>query len=269
MENWFEVFVLGLIEGLTEFLPISSTAHLLIAADLLGFRQDAGGTFEIAIQLGAIVAVLGFYARDLVMQARALPRDVATQRFWLGVLIAFLPAALIGVALRTWIKTVLFGSPLVIAWALISGGILFLLMEYLPHRQITTRDLQEVSFRQALGIGVAQVFALIPGVSRSGASIIGGILGGLDRATATRFSFYLAIPTLGAATLLELVSNFGQLTSGDLGRLALGALTALIIAWVSIGWLLRYVAHHSFRVFGIYRIIAGIIVLLLVALGRI
>ena len=265
METWLDVLLLGLVEGLTEFLPISSTAHLLIAANLLGFRDDAGGTFEIVIQLGAVIAVLCFYGRDLVTQARALPRDAVTRRFWLGVLVAFLPAALVGLVVHKWIKAVLFRSPIVMAWALIIGGVMFLLVEWLPRRTITADALPHVSLRQALVIGVAQVFALIPGVSRSGASIVGGMLVGLDRPTATRFSFYLAIPTLGAATMVDLASSISQLAPADLGRLALGMLVAMVVAWASIGWLLRYVASNSFRAFGIYRIVVGFALLALVA----
>ncbi|KPV54819.1 UDP-diphosphatase [Kouleothrix aurantiaca] len=266
--DWFNVVLLGIVEGLTEFLPISSTAHLLIVAKMLGFRNDAGGTFEIFIQSGAILAVLGFYARDLLAQARTLPHDAMTRRFWTGALVAFLPAALVGMVMRTWIKAVLFGSPMVIAGALIVGGVILIIIELLPRRLATTSNLTHVSLRQAFGIGVAQVFALVPGISRSGASIVGGLLAGLDRATATRFSFYLAIPTLGAATLLDLVSSLDQLVPGDLGRLVLGALVSLVVAWMSIGWLLRYVAHNGFVAFGVYRIVVGAVVLALVALGR-
>jgi len=267
MDEWLEVVLLGVIEGLTEFLPISSTAHLLIAADVLGFQKSAGGTFEIFIQLGAVLAVIGFYARELFAQARALPNDLATQRFWMSILVAFLPAALVGFTLRSWIKTVLFASPLMIAWALIIGGVVLLLVDLLPRRPAASSDQQRVSLRQALGIGIAQVFALVPGVSRSGASIVGGMLSGLDRPTATRFSFYLAIPTLGAATIVDLLSSFDQLTAGDFGRLLLGALVAFIVAWFSIGWLLRYVARNSFIAFGIYRIVAGALILTLIAFG--
>ena len=268
MSDWLDVVLLGIVEGLTEFLPISSTAHLLIVANLLGFRNDAGGTFEIFIQIGAILAVLGFYARDLLAQARALPHDAMTRGFWTSVLVAFLPAVLVGVVLRALIKAVLFGSPRVIAWALIIGGVILIVIELLPRRPATTSDLTHVSLRQAFCIGMAQVFALIPGTSRSGASIVGGLLAGLDRPTATRFSFYLAIPTLSAATLLDLVSSLDQLAPSDLGRLLLGALVSLIVAWMSIGWLLSYVAHKSLVAFGIYRIVAGAAVLALVGLGR-
>ena len=266
--SWGIVVVLGIVEGLTEFLPISSTAHLLIVADLLGFQGSIGGTFEIFIQLGAILAVVAYYASDLLAQARSLSASATTRRFWIAIVLAFLPAAVVGIALRSWIKQVLFASPSVIAWALIFGGIALIAIERLPKRAITAQDVEHVSFGQALGIGVAQVLALVPGVSRSGASMIGGMLGGLDRRTATAFSFYLAIPTLGAATVVDLLGSLGQISGSDVGRLLLGTAVAGVVAWMSIGWLLRYVAGHSFVAFGIYRIIVGALVLALVAAGR-
>jgi undecaprenyl-diphosphatase len=265
--TWGSVVALGLVEGLTEFLPISSTAHLLISAKLLGFQQNIGGTFEVFIQLGAILAVIGYYARDLTAQARALPTSAAARRFWAAIIVAFLPAALVGLALHRWIKQVLFASPSIIAWALIAGGVVFIAVERWHAPPAQARDAESISLRQALSVGVAQIFALIPGVSRSGASIVGGMLSGLDRSTATTFSFYLAIPTLGAATVVDLFGSLGHLTSGDIGRLAVGTLVSMMVAWITIGWLLRYVTNHSFVVFGIYRIIVGIAILALVAVG--
>ena len=268
-DAWGIVVILGIVEGLTEFLPISSTAHLLIVADLLGFQGSLGGTFEIFIQIGAILAVVAYYASDLLTQARSLSTSATTRRFWIAIVLAFLPAAVVGLALRSWIKQVLFASPSVIAWALILGGVALIVIERLPKRDPTAQNVEDVSFGQALGIGVAQMLALVPGVSRSGASMIGGILGGLDRRTATAFSFYLAIPTLGAATLVDLLGSLDQISASDVGRLLLGTVVAGVVAWISIGWLLRYVAGHSFVAFGIYRIVAGALVLALVAAGRI
>lgn len=266
---WGIVVILGIVEGLTEFLPISSTAHLLIVGDLLGFKNNIGGTFEIFIQIGAIIAVVAYYAHDLLAQARSLPTNARSRRFWLAILLAFLPAAVVGLTLRTWIKQVLFASPSVIAWALIIGGIVLIVIERLPKPVITAQEVEDVSFGQALGIGVAQVLALVPGVSRSGATMVGGILGGLDRRTATAFSFYLSIPTLGAATLIDLLGSLNQISGSDVGRLLLGAVVSGVVAWISIGWLLRYVSGHSFVAFGIYRILAGTLILVLVAVGRI
>lgn len=263
MNDWLKALVLGVVEGVTEFLPVSSTGHLLVAADLLRFRQRVGGTFEIFIQFGAVLAVLGFYARDLLGQARAARADGAVRRFWLGVVVAFLPAALVGLALRDWIKTVLFASPAVIAWSLIAGGVVLILVDRLPLPPPTTGEVTAVTLRQSLAIGAAQVAALVPGVSRSGASMIGGLLVGLDRRTATSFSFYLALPTLGAATLVDLATNLTALSGADLVELLLGTATALVVAWFSIGWLLRFVANRSFLAFGIYRIAAGLAILAL------
>lgn len=266
--DWWQIVVLGVVEGITEFLPISSTGHLLVASDLIGFQHSLGGTFEIFIQLGAVLAVVGFYASDLIGQARAVTHDRAVQRFWLAIVVAFLPAAVVGLALRDFIKTVLFESPTVIAVALIVGGVVLIAIERLLQRQPTITSVEQIRVRDALAIGLAQVAALIPGVSRSGASMVGGLLTGLDRVTATKFSFYLAIPTLGAATLVDLLGSLDLLTPDDLGRLLLGALVSFVVAWLCIGWLLRYVARNSFTAFGVYRIIAGALILALVFAGQ-
>ena len=263
--EWWKVVVLGVVEGITEFLPISSTGHLLVAAQALDFKHNVGGTFEIFIQLGAVVAVVGYYFRDLLTQVRDFPRSRTTQRFWLAILVAFMPAAVIGLAVHKVVKEYLF-RPEIIAATLIIGGVIFIVAELLPRRE-KTLQMERVSWPQALGIGVAQTLALVPGVSRSGAAILGGMFGGLDRRTATAFSFYLAIPTLGAATVADLVSSLGDISSGDLGRLFLGAVVSMIVAWLSIDWLLRYVAHHSFIAFGIYRILAGLAIIGLLAMN--
>ena len=267
MDELVKATVLGIVEGITEFLPISSTGHLLVAADLLRFGGSAGGTFEIFIQFGAVIALLAFYARDLLGQAAAIPRDGRVRRFWLCVLLAFLPAALVGVLLRGWIKTVLFASPALIATSFILGGIVLIAVERLPRRKVTTVEAEAATLRQALLIGLAQVLALVPGVSRSGASIVGGMLVGLDREAATRFSFYLAIPTLGAATLLELATSLRRLEGGGALLLAVGTVVSMVVAFASIGWLLRYVQSNSFVPFGVYRIAAGLVVLALMQLG--
>jgi undecaprenyl-diphosphatase len=272
--DWWQVVILGVVQGLTEFLPISSTAHLLIAARLIGFQNSIGGTFEIFIQIGTVVAVIAFYATDLLQQAGALAgrgtaaATAAARRLWLAVAVAFVPAAAVGLIFRKQIKLVLFDSPQLIAGALIVGGIIFLLIELLPRRPASTSELGAISLRQALGVGVAQIFALVPGTSRSGASIVGGLLSGLTRETATAFSFYLSIPILGAATLVDLLGSLGEIQPADWGRLLLGAVVAMIVGWLSIGWLLRYVAHNSFVAFGIYRIAAGLVILALVFAGR-
>jgi undecaprenyl-diphosphatase len=270
--EWWKVVVLGVVQGITEWLPISSTGHLLIVSNLLGYTGSIGGTFEIFIQLGTVVSVVAFYFRDLVGQGLALlGRDTPEQTrvartLWLGIAIAFVPAAGIGLLLHDFVKTVLFETPAVIAAALIVGGIIFLLIERFP-RRATTVDPGRITPLQALGVGIAQVFALIPGMSRSGSTIVGGLLAGLDRRTATAFSFYLAIPILGLATLVDLAGSLDQIQPTDWGRLFLGAVVAMIVGYVTIGWLLRYIARHSFVPFGIYRIVVGVLILLLVAAG--
>lgn len=265
MLDWLKVIIMGVVQGITEFLPISSTGHLIVAAALLDFNQRLDATFEIFIQIGSVVAVLAFYRTDILRQIRAVPRDTGVQRFWLAIVIACVPAVIIGFLFQDWIQSVLY-SPLTVAVSLIVGGAIFLLVERRPIPAHTTAT-TAISPIQAVAIGVAQVIALIPGVSRSGATIIGGMLAGLDRRTAAEFSFYLAIPMLGGVTLYELVSNLDTLSSGDLAYLLVGAAVAAVVSWIVIGWLLRYIAAHSFRSFGYYRILAGIIILLLVAAG--
>ncbi|MFQ3536907.1 MAG: undecaprenyl-diphosphate phosphatase, partial [Aggregatilineales bacterium] len=222
-------------------------------ADPKAFRD----TFSIFIQVGAVAAVLAFYRRDLEGQVRRVGHDRAVARFWLGIALAFLPAAIVGFALRSVIKEVLF-TPLVVGIALLGGGVVFLLVERRP-RRAHIAALEAISLMQALLIGVAQVTALIPGVSRSGASIVGGLLVGLDRRTATAFSFYLAIPTLGLATLFDLLLALrdGAVVVEQLPLFGVGALVSFGVAWLSMAWLLQYVSRNSFRLFGYYRIVAG------------
>lgn len=272
MIDFIYSIILGIVEGITEFLPISSTGHLLVAAALLGFPTEAVGavdpkafrdTFSIFIQVGAILAVLIYYRRDLWDQLRKLPTDRTTQRFWLYVAIAFVPAAGIGFLLRNVIKDVLF-NPLTVGIALVVGGVVFIVLESRPRTPKTT-TLNQISLRDALVIGVAQVTALVPGVSRSGASIFGGLLAGLDRKTATVFSFYLAIPTLGLATVYDLYSALsdGLVQAAQLPYFAVGAAVSFFVALAAIAWLLRYVANNSFRAFGVYRIVAGAVIIVL------
>lgn len=258
--------ILGIVEGITEFLPISSTGHLIVASALLNF-QALGGTFEIFIQLGAVLAVIIYYARDLWRQVRTINQPT-TQRLWLGLLVAFIPAAMLGLLLDDFITQVLF-NPVVVAIALIVGGVLFIVIERRPQAQQgdQTQALESISLRQALLIGLGQTFALIPGVSRSGATIITGLLAGLDRPTATQFSFYLTIPTLGAATIYSLVRSLDQITSNDIVLLAVGTVVSLLVSLLAIGWLLRYVARNNFIAFGYYRILAGVVILILAGLA--
>jgi undecaprenyl-diphosphatase len=265
--TWWQVVTLGVVEGVTEFLPISSTGHLLLAGRLLGFKESMGGTFEIFIQFGAVLAVIGYYARDLLRRVADLPRSAAARRFWLNVVLACIPASAVGFLLRKWIKAHVFASPSMIAATLIVGGLAMIAVELLWRRPPTTTDPDQIRPAQALGVGAAQVLALLPGMSRSATAMIGGMLGGMDRSTATNFSFYLAIPILGGATVADLLGSLDQVGADDIGRLAVGTLVAFVVAWLSISWLLRYVARNSLVPFGIYRIAVGLLALALAAAG--
>ena len=270
MEEVIVVILLGIVEGITEFLPISSTGHLLIFSGLLQSEvaERLGGTFEIFIQIGAVVAVLGYYRDDIIHQIRSVRHDQSTQQLWINIVIASIPAAILGFLLRDVVKDVLF-SPTVVAVALIVGGIVFILVERsLQDKELETTALEEISHLQALKIGFAQTLALIPGVSRSGASIVGGLLVNINRPTATAFSFYLAIPVLGGATVLDLLLSLDEIQVNDFAYLFLGAVISGVVAWFSIRWLLRYVQNNQFVAFGYYRIAAGVVVLMLVAVDR-
>ncbi len=263
MPDWLIVVVMGVVEGVTEFLPISSTGHLIVVGELIKLPEALKATFEIVIQLGAVVAVVAFYWADLIQQARSVRTDRGTQRLWFGIVIAFIPAAILGLFFQNFITEILF-QPVTVGLALIGGGLVFLAVERFNldnHPHLIT-DLGAISPGQALAIGLFQTLALVPGVSRSGASIIGGLVTGLDRSTATQFSFYLAIPTLGLATLFELMTNLNRLSPGAILYIGAGAVVSGVVAWFSIGWLLRYVSKHSFVIFGYYRILIGVVILI-------
>lgn len=251
--------VLGILEGLTEFLPISSTGHLIIASDLLGFTGPRAATFNIIIQLGAILAVCWHYRQKLTGVAVGLPSDPAARRFVWNLVIAFIPAAILGFFFHDMIKQVLF-SPLVVAVALIIGGIVILLIERQTHDvQVETAD--DLSWRHALKVGIAQTLALIPGVSRSGATIMGGLVSGLSRKAATEFSFFLAIPVMFAATAYDLFKSWEILQPADLPVFATGFVAAFISALIAVRFLLRFVSSHDFSSFAWYRIAFGLLVL--------
>ncbi|SNR61009.1 Undecaprenyl-diphosphatase [Methylobacillus rhizosphaerae] len=259
-----KALLLGIVEGATEFLPISSTGHLIIIGDLLNFNDEKGKVFEIVIQLGAILAVCWEYRARLTSVASTL-HTATSQRFILNLFIAFLPAAVLGLLLHGFIKAHLFSS-VTVACALIIGGLVILLVEhfYAPHKTSDVRktaSLNEISPWQALKVGCAQSLAIMPGVSRSGATILGGMIFGLDRKTATEFSFFLAIPVMLAATFYDVYKNFGLFVLEDLGMFAVGFITAFLAALVAIKTLIRYVANHDFKGFAYYRIVLGIIVL--------
>jgi undecaprenyl-diphosphatase len=258
---WWTAIILGIVEGLTEFLPISSTGHLIIAGHYLGYTGEVANSFDITIQLGAILAVLVYYRLKITTLLTRCAADAPSRRLLLGLGLAFLPAAALGLLTHRWIKAYLFETTTV-AWALIVGGVLILLIERsrLPLR---TTTLEATTLRQALWIGLAQCTSLIPGISRSGATIMGGLLAGMNRTVATEYSFFLAIPTMGAATLYDLAGNISLFTRHDLALLAVGFAVSFVTALLVIHGLLGYVKRHTFLPFAYYRIIFGLVVLYL------
>jgi undecaprenyl-diphosphatase len=255
-----KALVLGIVEGLTEFLPISSTGHLILAGDLLGFNDERGKIFEIVIQTGAMLAIVWEYRAKFAGVLRGLASDRAAQRFVANLAIAFMPAALLGLAFGKYIKAALF-KPVPVAIAFIVGGFVILWAERRAHR-ITVQSVDDMRWSDALKVGIAQAFALIPGTSRSGATIIGGLLFGLSRRAATEFSFFLAVPTLIAAGAWDLYRNRALFDVHDLGMFAVGMVAAFGSAFLCVRWLLRYIATHDFTVFAWYRIVFGAVVLL-------
>jgi undecaprenyl-diphosphatase len=255
-----KALILGVVEGLTEFLPISSTGHLILVGDLLGFNDEKGKIFEIAIQTGAMLSVVWEYRAKFASVLTGLPSDAAARRFALNVAVAFVPAAVLGLLLGSAIKATLF-RPVPVAIAFIVGALVILWAERRRHT-VRVESVDDMSWRDALKVGIAQCFALIPGTSRSGATIIGGLLFGLSRRAATEFSFFLAVPTLVAAGAYDLYKNRGLLEVHDAGMFAVGFAAAFISAFFCIRWLLRYIARHDFTVFAWYRIVFGVLVLL-------
>ena len=250
---------LGVVEGITEFLPISSTGHLILVEDLLGFEGPPGKLFEIVIQFGAILSVVWIY-RDLLWRTLlGLAREQSAQRLTLNVALAFLPAALVGVAAHDFIKEVLF-SPWVVSVSLIVGGIAILIVERRP-RIADVHSTEQMKPLRALSIGVFQCLALVPGVSRSGATIMGALLLGVDRKTAAEFSFFLAIPTMFAATVYDLYKNRATLNMDGAALIAVGFVVSFIVALAAVRWLLRYISGHDFSAFAIYRIVVGVVML--------
>jgi undecaprenyl-diphosphatase len=257
-----EALIMGVVEGLTEFLPISSTGHLIVAGRLLRFPEEIAATFEIFIQLGAILAVVVYFARDLLREVRAAP---AARGLLLNLAVAFLPAALVGVALGDVIKAYLF-NPVTVAFALIGGGVIMLIIEQRPRRP-AVRDVLAARWPHALVVGLAQIASLWPGFSRSASTIIGGMLAGMDRPTALRFSFYLSIPTMVAATVFDFLRSLDEIHTEALPAFFIGTACAFLVALAVIKFLLGYVARHDFKPFGWYRIAAGLGLLGLAAIG--
>ncbi|RYF42759.1 MAG: undecaprenyl-diphosphate phosphatase [Comamonadaceae bacterium] len=253
--------IMGVVEGLTEFLPISSTGHLILAGALLGFDDEKAKVFDIAIQTGAILAVIIVYWERIRATLVGLPTERQAQRFTLHVLIAFLPAVVLGLLFGKYIKAHLF-TPWVVASTFILGGFVILWAEKRPQEAARVHDVDAMDWKDALKVGLVQCLAMIPGTSRSGATIIGGMLLGLSRKTATDFSFYLAIPTLVGAGAYSLYKDRALLTVADAPMFAVGLLFSFLSAWVCVRWLLRYISSHSFTPFAWYRIGFGLLVLL-------
>ncbi|MDP4299526.1 undecaprenyl-diphosphate phosphatase [Leptothrix discophora] len=258
--------VMGVVEGLTEFLPISSTGHLILAGSLLGFTDDKSKVFDIAIQAGAIVAVILVYWQRLRETAQGLGSDARARRFVLNVAIGFFPAVVLGLLFGKAIKAHLF-TPVVVASTFIIGGLVILWAEKRSQRSVRIASVDDMQPLDALKVGVVQCLAMIPGTSRSGATIIGGMLLGLSRQAATDFSFFLAIPTLIGAGAYSLYKERALLSVADLPMFAVGLVFSFLFAWLCVRWLLRYVATHNFVPFAWYRIAFGIVVLVTAANG--
>ncbi len=260
-----KALLLGIVEGLTEFIPVSSTGHLIVFSSLLDFTDEWAKVFAIAIQFGAILAVCWAQREKLTAVTLGLFSDPTSQRFVVNLLVAFMPAVVIGLLFHRAIKTHLF-SPVTVASALVVGGLIILWIESRPLRP-RVDNIDQLTWKDALKVGIAQTLAMFPGVSRSGATIMGAMVLGLSRQAATHFSFFLAIPTMFAATVYDLYKNWDLLTAADLPLFATGFIAAFIAALLTVRALLAYVARHSFRPFAWYRIAFGGLVLLTWQMG--
>lgn len=260
-----EAAFLGLLEGLTEFIPVSSTGHILLAGHFLGF-ESKGKVFEIVIQLGAILAILSVYFSRLWQMLLELPTNVRTRRFVIGILLAFLPAAILGAFGHKIIKTILFESPVLICTMLLIGGVILLAVERM---RLTPRytDIMDFPLSLCLKIGLFQCLALVPGTSRSGATIVGALLMGADKRTAAEFSFFLAMPTMAGAFAYDLFKNRGILTVDDFGIIAIGFIAAFLMGVFVVRHVLDYISRSGFAVFAWWRIIVGAAGLTALALG--
>jgi undecaprenyl-diphosphatase len=255
-----KALIMGVVEGLTEFLPISSTGHLVLAGELLRFTGAKADVFKIVIQSGAMLAIVWEYRLKFWSVLAGLASDRAAQRFALNLLIAFMPAAVLGLAFGKLIKTHLFHA-VPVALAFIVGGLIILWVERSLRPRARVERVEDMSWSDALKVGIAQAFALVPGTSRSGATIIGGMLFGLSRKAATEFSFFLAVPTLVAAGAYDFWKNRALFDAGDAGLFAVGSIAAFVSAFLCVRWLLRYIATHDFTPFAWYRIGFGAVVL--------
>lgn len=264
---YLKALILGIVEGITEFLPISSTGHLILFGDLLDFNDEKSNVFKIAIQLAAILAICWEYRARLIHVAAGLADEPAARRFVFNLFVAFLPAAILGVLFIKAIKSYLF-APLPVATALIVGGLLILWAEKRQHT-IRIEEVDEMSWKDALKVGFAQCLAMIPGTSRSGATIIGGLFLGLSRKAATEFSFFLAIPTMFGATVYDVYKHRDLFVAEDIGLFLVGGAAAFISAFFTVRGLLHYVSRHDFTVFAWYRIAFGGVVLLTAYTGMV
>lgn len=270
--------ILGIVEGLTEFLPISSTGHLIVTEHVIGFK-DTAELFTVVIQIGAIAAVVWYYRLDLINRITGLfKKDLGAVRFWINLVIATIPAGLFGLALDKTLQK--YAVPRIVAISLILGGVALWLIETYHHQNKRERprqmghatapaNIDGITAKQALGVGAAQVVSLIPGVSRSGATIVGGLLSGLDRVTATAFSFYLSMPVMILATGYKVMKERDQISQlpGGAAALIVGIVTAFITGLMAVSWLLGYVSRHDFKGFAYYRIGFGFFILLLLGMG--
>ncbi len=260
--QFVQAVILGLIEGITEFLPISSTGHMILAERLFGWQQMPGQVFEIVIQLGAILAICVLYRQRLITVVQRLPHDRAARHFVWSLLIAFLPAMILGALLHDVVKAKLF-SPWVVSWSLIIGGIAIIAIEKYVKLADRYHDVERLPVEISFKIGLMQCLALVPGVSRSGATIMGARVLGVVRQTAAEFSFFLAVPTMLAATVFDLYKNRAVLSGDDIAIMAVGFITAFLAALLVVKWLLRFIMGHDFTLFGWYRITAGLVMLAL------
>lgn len=258
-----KALVMSIVEGITEFLPISSTGHLILTGALIGFHDEKAKLFDVVIQSGAILAVCWEYRRRLTLVALGLPRDPVAQRFAINVVIGFLPLAVLGVLFHDQIKQYLF-APVVVAAAFIAGGVIILWAEQRYARRpesAMVQEVEEMSWRHAMSVGLLQALALIPGTSRAGASIVGGMFLGLSRKTATEFSFFVGIPTLIGAGVYDLYKQWHLLSPADLPHFTVGFVGAFISAFLCMRWLLRFVTSHTLNGFAWYRIAFGVLIL--------
>ncbi len=257
----FKAAIMGVVEGLTEFLPISSTGHLILAGSLLGMTGEKAKVFDIAIQTGAIFAVILVYWQKIKATMIALPTEKKAQQFAANVAIGFFPAAVLGLLLGKAIKANLF-TPQVVAATFIVGGFIILWAEKRPQGEARVSEVDDMSALDAIKVGLVQCLAMVPGTSRSGATIIGGMLLGLSRKAATDFSFFLAMPTLMGAGAYSLYKERALLSMADVPMFAVGLLFSFLSAWACVRWLLRFISTNSFVPFAYYRIVFGVVVLL-------